>query len=165
MNALKCIETRRSIRKYKDKEICGKIIDKIVKSAIYAPSGKNGQPWKFKVVLDKSIIKNISELSIYRAWMQTAPCFILVFLDKSLSYDYIKDVQSCGAAMQNIMLCAHSLKIGSCWIGEILSRSNDVKKLVGINDNSLELMGIVVLGHSNEKNVLPIRKNEASFLL
>ncbi|HIZ16278.1 MAG TPA: nitroreductase family protein [Firmicutes bacterium] len=165
MKTLKCIETRRSIRKYKDKRISCKIIDKILKAAVCAPSGKNGQPWRFKVISDKNVINNIAALSIYESWMRTAPCFILVFLDKSRSYDYVKDVQSCGAAIQNIILCAHSLNIGSCWIGEILPKAGSVKSLAKISNDSLELMGIVALGYSNGKPSRRMRKDISAFLV
>lgn len=84
--------------------------------------------------------------------MKNAACFVVVFLDKSHSYHYIKDVQSCGAFIQNIMLAAHSLNIGSCWIGEILSQSKNVNMLLGIADN-MELMGIVTLGYYDVKSV------------
>ena len=63
-----------------------------------------------------------------------------VFLDESCSYNQMKDIQSCGAAMQNTMLVAHALVIGSCWIGEILSKENEVKKLLAIDNEELQLM-------------------------
>ena len=57
---------------------------------------------------------------------------VAVYLDKSRSYDRLKDAQSCGAAIQNIMLAAHSLGIGSCWIGEILPKDDEIKAMLNI---------------------------------
>ena len=59
-----------------------------------------------------------------------SPCVIIVLLDRSVFYDHVKDLQSCGAAMQNILLCAHALNIGSCWIGGILDVSDDEKDFI-----------------------------------
>lgn len=165
MDVFDYIKTRRSIRNYSDQPIAKEDIEKIIESAIWTPSGKNGQPWKFKVITGKGLIDRISEMSIYGKWMINAPCFVCVFLDKEQSYDYIKDVQSCGAAIQNIMLCAHSLGIGSCWIGEIFGKSDQMIKLLNLDGNRYELMAIVTLGYKASRTLNPGRKDISSFLL
>ena len=165
MDVFECIKTRRSVRGYTDQKVDSEMLDKILQSAIWTPSGKNGQPWKFKIVEDKTIINRLSDLSVYGSWMRTASHFILIFLDKSFSYNYIKDVQSCGAAMQNIMLTAHSLGVGSCWIGEILPKAKDVKSILNINNDNIELMGIVTLGYKARRTLNPGRKEYSSFLI
>lgn len=165
MEVFDCVKTRRSIRNYLDQPIDKTDINKIIESAIWTPSGKNGQPWKFKIITNKELINKISEMSIYRKWMISVPCFICVFLDKEQSYNYIKDVQSCGAAIQNIMLCAHSLGIGSCWIGEILEKSDQVIKLLKLDGKRYEFMALVTLGYKANKTLNPGRKEINSFLL
>ena len=165
MDVFDCIKTRRSIRNYTSQPIDKTDIDKIIESAVWTPSGKNGQPWKFKVITDKGLSEQISEISIYGKWMTNAPCFICVFLNKQQSYDHIKDVQSCGAVIQNIMLCAHSLGIGSCWIGEILEKSDQVIKLLKLDENRYELMALVTLGYKASRTLNPGRRDINSFLL
>ena len=93
------IISRRSVRLYNSKPIEIENINKIIESAIWAPSGKNGQPWKFKIITKKNIIEEIAKLSANSRWLKTAPWLIIVYLDKVCSYHYIKDVQSCGAAI------------------------------------------------------------------
>lgn len=107
----------------------------------------------------------MSELSAYGSWMKDAACFIIVYLDKACSYNYIKDVQSCGAAMQNIMLSACEFNIGTCWIGEILSKANDVNNILNIKNDNFELMGIVTLGYNLGETINSSRRNIESFLL
>ncbi len=165
MEVIDCIKSRRSVRNYINQEIEVDIINKIIEAGICAPSGKNGQPWRFKIVTDKYIIHCLSELSIYKNWMQTSACFIVVFLDNDFSYNYVKDVQSCGAAIQNMMLTAHSLGIGSCWIGEILPKGETVKEILQITKDSLELMAIITLGYSSGDAVNSGRKKTELFLL
>ena len=67
--------------------------------------------------------------------------------------------------MQNMMLATHALGIGSCWIGEILPFSEEVKQILHINDQNLELMAIIVFGYKAGKVNNPGRKNIESFLL
>ena len=167
MEIFSCIKTRRSIRRYSDLPINQVLIDKLIEAGIWAPSGKNGQPWMFKIITSKEIINGISALSIYGNFIKTSPCLILIYLDSKKSYDYIKDVQSCGAAIQNILLCAHSLDIGSCWIGEILTKSYEVGELVGVNSERFKLMAILTIGYKYKtgKEMNPGRNSIESFLL
>ena len=165
MEVLECIRTRRSVRRYTDETIKEEVIKEILKTAVTAPSGKNGQPWRFRIVTNQKDIEQISELSVYKGWMRTAPCFIVVFLDKARSYSYVKDVQSCGASMQNILLAAHSYKLGACWIGEILSKAEDVKAIMGIENEHLELLGVIALGHPAGRAVSPGRKELEAFFV
>ncbi|MBQ7445034.1 MAG: nitroreductase family protein [Clostridia bacterium] len=165
MDVIDCIKERRSIRSFERTVIDAEKQKNILEAAICAPSGKNRQPWKFSCVTDVQMISQLSHLSAYESWMRSAPLFILVFLDKHLSYDYVKDVQSCGAAIQNMLLAATSLGISSCWIGEIVSKQDQIKSLLKIKDDSLELMGLIVFGYSSEKPKVPRRRDLNSFLI
>lgn len=165
MDTLECIKTRRSIRKYSDRPVENEKINLIIESAILTPSGKNLQPWKFKVLTDKDLITKIASLSVHRNWMKNVPCMVVVFLDMTRSYDYIKDVQSCGAAIQSMLLSAHAAGLGSCWVGEILSRKNEVNDILELDSKNLDLMGIVVLGYSQDKGADSKRNNIETFLL
>lgn len=78
---------RRSIRNYDQASVSDEIIKKIVTAASYAPSGKNGQPWRFIILKDRKTIQRISKLTIYSRFMETAPCAIAIYLDKGESYD------------------------------------------------------------------------------
>ena len=158
------IISRRSVRLYNSKPIEIENINKIIESAIWAPSGKNGQPWKFKVITEKNIIEEISKLSVNARWMKTASCLIIVYLDKMRSYHYIKDVQSCGAAIQNILLTAHEMGIGSCWIGDLLEKADDINKLLEVDD-SLELMSVVSFGYGRGHLTNVDRKDINEFLI
>ena len=158
------IKSRRSVRLYNSKPIEIEIINQIIESAIWAPSGKNGQPWKFKIITEQNIIEEIAKLSVNPRWMKTAPCLIIVYLDKMRSYHYIKDVQSCGAAIQNMLLTAHEMGIGSCWIGSLLEKGDDINKLLEVDD-SLELMSVVSLGYGRGNPTNVDRKDINEFLI
>ena len=96
MQTIDCIKSRRSVRNYKTDVPSQDSISKIIDTALMTPSGKNGQPWRIKLVYDKQLIDSISALSIYESWMKTAPIFMVIYLDKRTSYNYIKDNNNCG---------------------------------------------------------------------
>ena len=79
-------------------------------------------------------------------WGSKANCIILLFLDKNGSYNYIKDMQSCGAAIQNMLLATHDFGIGMCWVGSVVSSAQDINKWLNIGVE-IELVGMVTLGY------------------
>lgn len=165
MDIFDVIKMRRSVRSFLDCPIDDESIRKIIEAAICAPSGRNCQPWKFSIVNDIEKIKLVSKLSKNFCWMRKARCLITVYLDKQLSYHFLKDVQSCGAAIQNMMLQAYSMKIGTCWVGDIIDRGNEIKEIIGVVNGGLELMGVIALGYSDLNNNAITRRELESFLV
>ncbi len=146
MDIFKLISTRRSVRKFSDEPVSDEMIDKIIESGTWAPSGMNNQPWKFAVIKDVGLKEKISNLTHYSKIILSAHALITVFLDKSSSYDRTKDVQAIGACIQNMLLTIHSMGLGAVWLGEILKSKDKVLELVG-GPQDLELMVVIALGY------------------
>ena len=145
------IRQRYSCRDFELKEVSLEDFMVLIDSARRAPSGKNGQPWRFIVVKDEKVKEKIAKESIYENWIKFANGFIVVYLDKDKSYNYKKDCQGIGAAIENICLQATAMDIGSCWIGEILQKENEVNSIIGVPDN-YELMAVVCIGYAKTKS-------------
>jgi len=151
MDMLKLIKSRRSIRKYKEKIPSDKEIKKILEAGRWAPSGLNNQPWRFLVIKEKEIKEKIAGFSKYGYIIKNTGVIIVVFLDKKRSYHYQKDIMAIGACIQNMLLQAHSLGLGACWLGEILNKRKEIEQLLNI-DKNLELMALISLGYPKEKS-------------
>lgn len=153
--ALRVIESRRSVRRYLDTPVDNATIDRLLEAARWAPSAHNKQPWKLAVVSeDESLKREISSLSKYRDWIMRAPCLILVYLDRSTLDDRIfnselKHHEAIGAAIQNFMLAARALGLGTCWIGEIVRESSAIRALTGTPE-VLEFVAMLTLGYPAE---------------
>jgi nitroreductase len=133
MDIYKAILTRKSIREYTSQEIADDLIINLLKSAMYAPSAMNSQAWQFVVINQREKLDELFKV-IPQGMLKSALTAILVCGDLNLekNMDYIQ--QNCSAATQNLMLCAHGLGIGSCWIGvypvkEIVSGLQNLFKL------------------------------------
>lgn len=151
MNVLDCIGRRRSVRSFTKVQIARNKIDVILEAGTLAPSGKNGQPWRFFVVQrEKDLLRRIAEQTVYHAWVSEADCLILVFLDREKSYHKIKDAQAIGACMENMLLAAEELGIGACWNGEILRNAEEVRRMCSLAER-YQLMALLVLGYAKEK--------------
>jgi len=150
MDILEAIRTRRSIRKFKDQDVSDEIIDKILTAGIWAPSGMDNQPWRFAVIRDKKLKSEIAQLTIHTKVLENAPVIIPVFLDNNVTYDVIKDAQTMGACLQNMLLAIHGLGLAGVWIGEIRKNMEEVRRLCGAPEK-YELMAVIALGYGAEE--------------
>jgi nitroreductase len=117
MDALTCIWTRRSVRKYEKREVTEESVKQIIEAGMMAPSAGNQQPWQFIVVTDAAILAKIPDVHPYAAMATEAPVSILVCGDVKLEKHKGFWVQDCSAAIQNMLLAAHALGLGSVWTG------------------------------------------------
>lgn len=116
---LEKIETRRSIRKFKNTMIPREIIDQIIKAGTYAATGRNHQGCKIICVTNPELRNQLSEVNRkIGGWQEGfdpfygAPVVLIVLADKN----WPTHVYDGSLVMGNLMLAAHELGIGSCWI-------------------------------------------------
>ncbi len=144
---LRAIKERRSIRSFKTDPVEPEMIEAILEAARWAPSGKNTQPWRLVVVESREKREQLGRLVTQMDMIRTAPVTIAVLLDTQAGYDRTKDVQAIGACAQNILLAAHSLGLGACWIGRV--RDEQVERVLGAKEHE-ELMMLIPIGYPKE---------------
>lgn len=114
---IQCLNTRRSVRKYKNDAIDESIIQSICEAGVMAPSGRNLQSPIIIAVSNKELRDRMSKLNAEVMGSDADPFYgapvVLVVLANKDSSNYIYD-GSC--VMENLMLAAHSYGLGSCWI-------------------------------------------------
>ena len=116
MEIQEALLNRRSIRKYKDQKISKDDLNSILKAAMYAPSAMNLQAWQFILIDDKNVLIETIKSIHYAEMLKQASAAILVCGDSAIEKNESWLLQNCSAAIQNILLSAHGLGIGSCWI-------------------------------------------------
>lgn len=151
MDLFDALFNRRSIRKYTNKNISESDINKILRAAMYAPSAMNNQAWHFVVIDDKKIIEEIYKI-FQQEMLKTANTLILICGDLNLEKNINYIEQNCSAATQNILLAAHGLGIGSCWIGVYPTNESisSMKKLFNLPDYVIPI-SLVSLGYPAEE--------------
>ena len=97
----------------------------ILEAGRWAPSGLNNQPWKFIVVQNRDTIEKLAGCTRYSSIVKGASVIITVFLDTPTMYDRTKDVQSIGAAIQNMLLACCELGLGPSGL-EVLNNKEQV---------------------------------------
>lgn len=154
---IRAIYERRSVRNFTDAPVERRWVFEILRTASWAPSGLNNQPWRFAIIWDQELKENLARLTRYAAVLKKAAVLVPVFLDRESSYDYVKDCQAMGACLQNLLLAVHAQGLGATWIGEILKNKERVSRLLELPER-LELMAVVAIGHPLHRNQTSHRK-------
>ncbi len=151
------LEKRRSIRRFSTKKIRRQEMHRILEAGRWAPSGLNNQPWRFLVVTDRPEKKGLAAYTRYGSVIASSAATFVVCLDTADSYNRDKDIMAIGACIQNMLMEAWSLGIGSCWLGEILNRRQEVTQYLKL-DSDLEIMAVIAFGYSAQKPSQGCRK-------
>jgi len=145
--------SRRSIRRYKDKEVPLETIAEIIDLASYAPSSGNIQNWRLVVITSTETKHEIMESCLNQGWMMEAPVFIVVCND----YEKVKNhygklgklysIQNCSNIAFGLTLVAKEHGLGSCWVGAFDEEA--VRRILKIPDN-MDPEIIITLGYAEE---------------
>ncbi len=164
MSILTAIKSRRSIREFTGQPVSHGLLRQLVTAGIWAPSGLNNQPWRFVLVSDDGVKAELAALTHYSHIIIQAPALIVVYLDTQEVYDTVKDQQSAGACIQNMLLMAEELGLGAVWLGQILKNKEKVGVTLEIED-TLELMAVLAVGYPQHRNQQSHRKELAKFII
>jgi len=148
MDVFEVIRTRRSIRKYGKEPVPEEMLRQVLEAGRLAPSADNSQPWNFIVLRDEKLRKEIAEVATYGKFLADAPLGIAVVVDPRASTHPVED----GAvATHNMLLAAHALGLGACWIGSYGSAYEDrVKEMLKV-PREKRLLSIISLGFPAER--------------
>jgi nitroreductase len=174
MNTLEAIAGRRSIRRFKEEPLPADVLEKILLAGTQAPSGKNRQPWRFVVVQGEKCAEMVrvmrDGLAKARAQgedlgsgegsasiMEQAPVTVFVFnphgihpwLAHSIDQNFqdVVNIQSIGAAIQNMLLAAQDVGLGSLWICDVFYAYEELREWLGEEG---QMIAAVALGYADE---------------
>ena len=166
------IKGRRSIRKYDAKSVPTELVRDVLEAGTWAPSSRNHQLWRFTVLtgrakkklttLFRSELQKLSAKigmkqlgSSFKSCdiMEEAPVLIMVWNSHELRTS--PSLQSVAAAIQNMLLKAHGLGLGSLWIGDVCFASGAIALHF---HKPWELVAAVTLGLPASKPKPPPRR-------
>jgi len=137
---------RRSIRKYKNKDIPEDDMKTILKSAMHAPIPYEGRTWKLLVVEDKNLIDRIAEISGKQEWVRESNKLILGIITPARGEKKWKTVDVT-ITLENIVMMAEALGYGSCWVGYF--KEKRLKELLKIPPDH-QVLAYITIGVKNE---------------
>jgi len=163
---LDILRKRRSIRKYKAKEIEPELIELLKEAALRSPTSRNFRPWRFLFITDRAKLEALSRAKTSgSSFLKGASLGVVVCADENESDVWIED---CSIASIILQLTGQSLGLGSCWI-QIRKRmhrdsqtSEDyVKGVLGLPEN-MKVESIISFGYPDEEKS-PIPKAQLEY--
>ncbi len=144
---------RRSIRAYTSEPVSDEAVRKLLEAAMAATSAAASDPWRFIVVRNREMLSGIARALPSQKMIGSGALGIVVCGDLEAAHDrqlsYM--LQDCSAAIQNLLLCAHVLGLGACWLGvhprEYRFRS--VQEILKLPENLIPV-ACVAVGHPAE---------------
>lgn len=140
MEIFEAIQTRRSVRKYSGAPVPCEHLEQIVNAGRLAASGNNYQPWAFIVVSEPAQMARL--LIPADHWSAQAGAYIAVVMDSESRW-WVEDG---AAALQNMLLAAHALGYGACWIEGYTRRNEAVLRQVLNIPTDRQLFSLMTVG-------------------
>ena len=154
MDLVDAILKRRSIRNYKKQALPQGTIEKLLEAARQAPSAGNVQPWEFVVANTQKTKTDLSFAAYGQKDLQDASVVIVVCADEKRAAEAygvrgknLYCIQDTAAAIQNILLNACSMGLGTCWIGAF--KEDEVKKVINAPVH-IRPVALIPVGYPNE---------------
>jgi len=154
MDTKKVIEKRHSTRSFKDKKARLKDILTICEAGTKAPKASNINTIRYIIVDDKDKLNQIASAAPYNEFVGEANWLIIVASDyKKIVWTFASKgrqyaTQQAGAAIENMLLQATDLGLGSCWVSSF--DENAVKRILNIPDDS-KIEAIIPVGYEFKK--------------
>jgi len=161
MELIEAIRGRRSIRRFRADPVPVELVREVLDAATYAPSAKRGEQWRFTVLtggakaaflraFDEELDRFVEKYGVAASGssknscriMDKAPVLIIVW--NSGAYGWLTEEHSVAAAIQNMLLRAHDLGLGSLWIGDVHYAYEAIRGYFG---KDWKLSGAVILGY------------------
>jgi len=163
LDVFEAIKGRRSIREFTKQDVSKDSVEKIIDAARMAPSAGNIQPWEFVVIRDAQTKRKIAEAALGQMFIATAPVIIVVCAHLRRSAqgygsrgEKLYAIQDTAAATENILLSAHALGLGTCWIGAF--EEDEVKEVLDL-PSEVRPVAIIPVGYPAEKSSPPHRRH------
>ena len=184
MNTLQAIKTRRSTRRFAAKQVEREKLDSILEAGRFAPSGGNSQSCHFIVVRSKEVLARLAELAqaafadmeitegMYKSIANSIraakkggyvfhydPDVLIITANRR---DYGNNIADCACAIENMMVAANALDLGSCWINQLKWLNEEAEILEYLRSFGLKeeerVYGAVIVGYPATESGLPDRR-------
>lgn len=160
------ILSRRSVRAFTDESVSREDTELLIKAALYAPSARNLQTWRFTALTQKSDIEKLAQAigkSLDRDGYDMYKPALVIIPSNSKDSPYGKEDNAC--ALENIFLAAHSLGLGSVWINQLqgIGDKPEIRTLLRSWDipDSHTVYGIAAIGYPAEASTREPNKTGA----
>ena len=142
------IFSRRSVRKYEEREVPAAMLHDLLEAGMAAPSAVAKDPWHFIILRERSELNRLADILQHGQMLRQAGAAFVVCGDIQLAHDQQESylLQDLSAASENILLAANALGLGTCWLGvhPRPERMDGISKLFQLPANIIHMCGIAI---------------------
>jgi nitroreductase len=142
------IFTRRSIRKYVDREVPDEMIRDLLEAGMAAPSAVAKDPWHFIVLKTRENLDGLADILTHGQMLRQATAGLVVCGDINRAHGGLESymLQDLSAAVENILLAANALGLGTCWLGvhPRRERMDGIRKFFSLPEHIIPMCGIAL---------------------
>jgi len=152
MDAIECLLTRRSIRKFTERAVEPDRVRRLLDVLFRSPSAMDARPWSFVVVDDRAILRGLGAAMPHCEMLLEAPLGIVVCGEPGRERAPGFWPQDCSAAVQNLLLAAHAMELGGVWIGlyPMEERVAAVRRALAVPDAAVPF-ALAAMGYPAER--------------
>lgn len=183
MEALELMKSRRSTRKFQQKELEAEKLEMILEAGRHAPSGGNCQTTHFLVIQNKEVLDKLTVMvreafakmeetpGMYKSIVNSIrlskggkyvfhydPAVLIVTANQK---EYGNNIADCSCALENMMLEANALDLGSCWINQLKWLNEEPTVLAYLQSLGMKegerVYGALAVGYADTKDGMPAR--------
>ncbi len=155
MDVFEAIKNRRSIRAFEKRAVSEEQVKRLIDAASHAPSAGNIQPWEFVVVRDPQVKHRLSAAALNQIFIEEAAVVVVVCANEARSGQgygsrgvNLYCIQDTAAAIQNMLLAAYAMGLGTCWVGAF--REEIVRNILN-TPSFVRPVAIIPVGYPSHK--------------
>ena len=118
------VEARASTREFTGEDVPAEVVQRLLQAAVKAPTAGNLQPWRFYVVRDRRVKRELGAAAFGQRFLEAAPVVIVVCADLDVCAhgygsrgEHLYCIQDTAAAVENILLSTVAEGFAACWVG------------------------------------------------
>ncbi|MGD2175716.1 MAG: nitroreductase family protein [Candidatus Brocadiaceae bacterium] len=150
MEVFEAIKRRRSVRSYRDTDVEQEKLEQVLEAGRLAPSASNRQEWRFVVVRDAELRRQLIDAANGQQFVGQAPVVIVACAaehDHLMPCGHPSFLVDVAIAIDHMTLAARELGLGTCWIGAF--DPAEVRRILGIPD-TVEVVELLPLGYPTD---------------
>lgn len=168
MDTLNSIKTRRSIRRFRPAPLPRNVINTLQEAIMWAPSAGNLQSRKFYFITNKKLQTDLADAAHEQQFVSEAPLTVVACSIPERSAQLygsrgrdLYAINDTSASIQNLLLTATSLRLGSCWVGSL--DEEKVKKILHL-EKEVRPIAVIPIGYPDEDPTPPEQVNREQII-
>ena len=163
MSLQDAILTRRTVRAYESRIVPFEVFEELIQISMNSPTACNEQRWRILYLDNPEVFEELYLRGSAAFIKKSKQAFIILYNNHTDNSEYKDHIQSAAAFINTFSLVAHTLGIGSCWVGH-LPNKKELQRFFNVH-KYYEPVALVTFGYYRKKVKIKPRKKEVQNII